>query len=185
MRFRFRFNLSLLCLSSFLFATCSGEKGEEKVLAAIDFFPYKTTDITEMPSDILPDRNYITLKINEDFAFVSIDKLLYKNGRLYLLDFRMKRILVFDEEGDGQFVLSRNGRGPQEYLQVSDFDIDDKGGFWVLDAQNDAIIHYLADGTFASTTKTCIECSFIKCAKNDLLLLAVSSWDKKRERKQR
>lgn len=33
--------------------------------------------------------------------------------------------------------LNRRGRGSEEYLQVSDFDVDDEGGIWVLDGQKD------------------------------------------------
>lgn len=33
--------------------------------------------------------------------------------------------------------LNRRGRGSEEYLQVSDFDVDVEGGIWVLDGQKD------------------------------------------------
>ena len=74
--------------------------------------------------------------------------------------------------------LNRRGRGSEEYLQVSDFDVDDEGGIWVLDGQKDVIVHYSSEGKFLSQSKTG-ECQYSYISFDAVqLLLGVALWDK-------
>jgi len=149
----------------------------------VDYGGCKVVDMSMMPETLLPAPQYVVLDTeDETYAFSSIDKLVCKNGLFYIMDFRARKISVFDGGGKGVFAFSKNGRGPGEYLQVSDFDIDENGDFWILDAQSDALFHYRADGTFVSSAKTETEFSFMKYIGGGKLLLSVASYDSSDEK---
>lgn len=115
---------------------------------------------------------------SKEYSFTEISKLVFKKDKFYISDWRTRRIIVFDLNGNPVFVLNRRGRGPEEYLQVTDFDVDNSGGLWILDGQKDAVVHYSSEGKFLSQSKTgdC-QYSHIACS-NENLLLSVAYWDK-------
>lgn len=158
--------------------SCSNGPGEDNVIGIVNFGDYKEADFSEMPSDLLPEVKYVILDSDsKEFGFTSMSKVICRNGKFYILDWRTRRIIVFGENGEGEFALSRRGRGPKEYLQISDFDIDADGGFWILDGQKDKVNHYLSDGEFVSSVKTGADYSKICHLEDGNLLFAVPIWD--------
>ena len=129
----------------------------------------------------LLDKNIQYVKLNTDsekYSFSNISKLICWNNRFYVNDWRIRRLITFDDKGNPLFVLNRRGRGPEEYLQVTDFDVDDNGGLWILDGQKDVVNHYASGGKFLSQTKTGdSQYSYISYEKGKLLL-GVAYWDK-------
>jgi len=118
----------------------------------VDYGGCKVLDMSMMPETLLPAPQYVVLDTeDETYAFSSIDKLVCKNGLFYIMDFRARKISVFDGGGKGVFAFSKNGRGPGEYLQVSDFDIDENGGF-------EGVVHFdFAGRTVPSEMKSSVE----------------------------
>lgn len=117
---------------------------------------------------------------SEDYMFTETDKVICKNGRLYILDWIGRKILTFDMSGNPVSGLARRGRGPGEYLQITDFDVDETGCLWVLDGQHDRIMCYGEDNECLSSTDVPYEVSFMKCMPGETFLLGLSPWDKSR-----
>ena len=59
------------------------------------------------------------------------------NGTLY----------KFTLEGKLVSSICRRGNSPSEYINVSDFQVDDAGNVWVLSRNNKALYHYVWDGS--------------------------------------
>lgn len=69
---------------------------------------------------------YLPLEQTPEADFRKIDKLVCRNGRIYVGDFFSKRIIAFDTAGHHLFTVDRHGRGPGEYLEIKSFAADDK-----------------------------------------------------------
>lgn len=58
-----------------------------------------------------------------DNVIRNADKISFLNEKIYIGDFRSRRIFVFDMTGKLDFIVDRSGRGPQEYLEIKTFSL--------------------------------------------------------------
>ena len=158
--------------------SCGNQSGEKSVI--------KTIELNELHEETFSwetllgqDAKVIALQdTSKEYAFTEISKLACWKDRIYISDWKTRRIIIFGQDGQPVSVLNRRGRGSEEYLQVSDFDVDDEGGIWVLDGQKDVIVHYSSEGKFLSQSKTG-ECQYSYISFDaGQLLLGVALWDK-------
>lgn len=75
------------------------------------------------------------------------DKYIFKNHNIYISD-RKNSVHIFSDSGKYVNSIARRGKGPGEYLVVSDFDVDDQGDIYVLCARSKKIIKYHAPDYF-------------------------------------
>lgn len=83
-----------------------------------------------------------------DYMFSGFDNVICKNSNIYILDQRNRKIVIFNHAGEPIMNLSRRGRGPEEYLQITDFDVSDDGSILILDGQKVVLIKYDKEGCF-------------------------------------
>lgn len=71
-------------------------------------------------------KDLIILETKENFLISFMRKMIVSpNGDLfYIFDYTQQKILIFDKNGDAQEVFDHQGQGPEEYLEVTDFQID-------------------------------------------------------------
>lgn len=119
----------------------------------------------------------------EEYLFSDMDKVVYSGGMFYIMDWVHRKIVAFGEDGMPGYSLSRRGRGPGEYLQISDFDVDTHGNVWVIDGQRDRLLKYTGEGDAMETLDLRYEADFIKVLPSDSLFLALSLWDDSKYRK--
>lgn len=101
-------------------------------------------------SDISHIYEIIKLKDDSSNVIGNIDKLICRNGRIYILDsYGSKSIFVFDETGELLLKINNVGKGPGEYLYPNDFDISDYNGeIHVLDTNLRKVIVYNKKGVY-------------------------------------
>lgn len=75
--------------------------------------------------DNIESYDVIKLEAVEEATIGTIDKVVFYDGNLYVLDKKRRRIVIFDNQGTYVSKIDRVGRGPGEYLQIDDFDIHD------------------------------------------------------------
>ena len=129
---------------------------------------------------LLPDRvKRVVLDAggNKDYMFSEIDKIVCLHDRFYILDWIHRKIVIYSADGEPVGCLSRRGRGPGEYLQISAFDVDSDGTMWILDAQKDVLNAYGADGVFRESMPLPFQTDFLKCLDNGKFLFKLSTWD--------
>ena len=80
------------------------------------------------------------------YGFSKVYKAEYIDGKIYILEQRRYRLLVFDDTGRPVFKLDYRGRGPNEFLQITDFAVDRNGDLWIADAQKDRLFKYSLEG---------------------------------------
>ena len=75
----------------------------------------------------------IPLETSKECLVGTIQSVVYKNGRFYIKSRRDERILIFNTKGKFMGKLDAVGRGPGEYLRISDFMIDSENNIFILD----------------------------------------------------
>lgn len=104
--------------------------------------------------DIFSRAEIIPLETNDSSLIKYIYKVVYDNNRYYVFDYMQAEILTFDEAGKFLFKISDRGQGPEEYLNISDFDIDKQNDrIVVLDPINNAMFEYDLSGNFITRYK--------------------------------
>lgn len=100
-------------------------------------------------STVVDRIRYIKLETDNHNLIGSVDKLIYQNGRFYILDtYAAKSIFVFREDGKFLFKINSIGRGPGEFIRPDDFDVDSLRGIFVLDVEQRKLIRYDLNGKY-------------------------------------
>lgn len=96
-------------------------------------------------SEFFESFSYLELESDDSCYMVGIDKLIIDDERIYVLDERTNSVVIFDRAGGFINVIKKQGRGPHEYLHLSDFDVS-SSGVYVLDRANEKIRLYSVSG---------------------------------------
>lgn len=170
-----------------LYSSCNTKKVQPQVdveVEVIDFFSFNKLEVEEIPVYIIKNKKYIKLDgTNEDYFFKKIDKVVITNNNIYVLDKRLKKLIVFDTVGVGLGCVGRRGQGPGEYLQITDFSVNERGDIYFIDGTLDKDRVFVFDKyrKFVSVKKIPFEANVIQCLPDDKLLFALAPWNKKRE----
>jgi hypothetical protein len=87
----------------------------------------------------------IPLETNENCLINQIDKVLFYEDKMLILD-QFQKLYIFDIKGKFLYEIAKQGRGPGEYLELRNFDIDKDGNIYLLDFQR--ILKYDLQGKF-------------------------------------
>lgn len=170
-----RFNI--LAVLFLLFYGCTNE--EDILLESIRLEDYERQSFDKYLSS--QDDRYFEILLDDkgekNFMISNIDKLICHDGHIYVLDWINRKIVVFDMNGQRKFVMSRRGRGPGEYLQISDFDIDDQGNIIVFDGQQDCFLRYDHEGRWIDTYRSAYQVNAIKSTDKGIYFIGLAPWN--------
>ncbi|MDX9697590.1 MAG: 6-bladed beta-propeller [Bacteroidales bacterium] len=99
---------------------------------------------------IFSDIRIIQLETNNECLISNIVKVLFYEDKIYLQD-KFQKLLMFNANGRFLSSIGKKGRGPGEFLELRDFDIDNDGNIYILDFLK--IHKYSGDGTFLTSFK--------------------------------
>jgi len=102
--------------------------------------------------DFIKDAQLIRLESSDRILIGSITKVLHFKKQFYIYDKKSQKIHIFKE--DGQFISSigKIGRGPDEILDIQDFDIDRQSGILhLLSGNSKSVQQYDYNGNYIST----------------------------------
>ena len=135
---KFFFITSLVC---FLFAGCKQVSDSENI----------SIDVNQKGkmADIFCSYEYIPLETSskEDNIIAGINKIIMQDDRIYILDKERASVLIFSHDGKYINKINKRGRGPQEYLEIKDFDVRNSI-IYTLSRSNKAIYAYDIKGNF-------------------------------------
>jgi hypothetical protein len=171
--------ISLSCL--LLLICCNSQKVKLNIeTETIDFWSFKKME-GRIPENSIKNKKYILLdNSSDDILFKGIEKILIRNNRVYILDMRLNKLIVFDMEGRAIGRVGQRGQGPEEYLQISDFDVNDNGDIYFIDgtANADRLFEFNKNLKFISKKNMPFEADIIRCLSNGKLLFGLSTWNK-------
>ena len=100
--------------------------------------------------------------------------------RIYVLDnpaIREYRLLAFDSNGRFIRQIGAMGRGPGEYLGISDFATAPDGSVWIEDAVANNLIHYGKDLRHICTVPTSYDADCMEFLEDGSLIVNLSHWN--------
>ncbi|MDD4819535.1 MAG: 6-bladed beta-propeller [Flavobacteriales bacterium] len=164
-----------------IFATlmaCSGTKKPSFSVQDVELKEQKT--IAEIPNDMIKNRRYVLFSSQDpQYIFDNVDDMVIKGENIYIL-YRKNRhfkLLKFDMNGRGVYCLDRQGEGPDEYNQISAFDVDENGDMHIVDGRQDELFVYDKDGALKKRVNLPYEVGVVHCLKNGDYLFGLSSWN--------
>lgn len=111
-------NLLFLLTVILLMSGCN--RGKESSIPAINILESPDAEMKNI-SEIGTDIRYIPLETTAKNAMRFIREIRFVNQKFYV--YAIAEILCFDKNGKYLYKLSRQGKGPEEYLYLSDFDL--------------------------------------------------------------
>ncbi|MCX4334335.1 MAG: 6-bladed beta-propeller [Bacteroidales bacterium] len=142
------FNISVLLLG-FIVTSCVNDPKRHDNVRVITVDITKQTDISEFVSSF---DGYVCLETTDDCLISGIKKLKSVGDTIYISD--DSKIAMFSRR-DGYFLgkIHKHGRGPGEYITLTDFDVFDSR-LYVLSNVDREIIMYNASGDVLRTINT-------------------------------
>lgn len=145
----------------------------------INYLNIKKDKISHLPDSILGEKKYILLNgERNELQFGQISKIQIMNNRIYILDRHFKKLITYNSDGHVIGKIGEFGQGPNEYLMISDFDIDNKGNIYFIDGRLDKLNIYDPNLQFIKSYKLPFEADIIKVLDNGNYMFGLSSWNK-------
>ncbi|WP_106832141.1 6-bladed beta-propeller [Parabacteroides pacaensis] len=151
--------LSLYCL----FACKQIDKKGVNESIVLDFSQVEIDD-KFLLSDIFKDIEAIPLETNDSCLISNIGRIRFIDNKFFVLDSRQNVIFIFDNKGTYLNKIGKKGEGPQEYITIQGFDVDEKKHRVCLYSAYKGLMYYDYEGNF-------IEQQEIPCKCNDLIIV--------------
>ena len=102
---------------------CTGSGNRQPVFENVQEIDVTSFDEIESSNPVevyKTEPKYIRLNNleNAKYTFSKIEKMVIRKDLLYILDYKARRLMAFDMEGNPVKVIDYRGRGPKEYLQI-------------------------------------------------------------------
>lgn len=174
-------NIPIFVAALLFMGSCSnqGRHGGEDGKIVIKYSDFKEVQVDSPFEMIESEPRFVRLSSGENnsFGFSGIDRIEILNNKIYILDNSHYRLLVFEDSGAPAFKLDLRGRGPNEYLQISDFDVDEDGTIWVADAQKNRMFKYSSEGVMQKSLPYVSEITMVCCLGDGQFLIGLGNWD--------
>lgn len=173
--------ISLSLIIACFLSACNTKHQNNKLNVPVDtieIYKYKETSFSRLPDNLINAKKFTNLEINTGTGkgYVGIvSKLSIINGKIYILDKRKKRLIVYSDTGKYIGAISYLGT---DYLNIADFDVDDKGTIYLIDGKLDNIIRYDSHFQIMGKRKLPYEVDILQHLSNNTFLLGLSSWNK-------
>ena len=118
----------------------------------------KRNSLTEVDFIRFGDERYfekcfiVKLEAHDESLLYDITQLEIYKDQIYIFDRQKQRLMVFDINGKYLHYIGEEGQGPEEYISISGFYIDDDI-ICLFDPMNKAVIQYKTSGDFYKKIK--------------------------------
>jgi hypothetical protein len=99
-------------------------------------------------SELFDSIKYVILETSDDILIAEVSKIEYFDDQLLVMDKKVQTLFSFDVSGKLNWQIQDHGQGPEEYIQLMDFDVDESSGLIYLFSRRDKISVYTLDGQF-------------------------------------
>ena len=121
--------------------------------------------------EFIEEVTLVPLETNDECLLGELEKIHESDGCLYISDQRKAAVFVFDKSGKYLYKIERRGNGPEEYVEVSDFDVKD-GVVYVLSNPSKRILAYDENGKCVKTIGLNAWYHYLVVEKNRVVLYA-------------
>ncbi len=157
---------------------CSENKNSNEKSDIIKVDRLNVTNDFKIPSRFIDSVQFIKLTSeNDDLLISRISVVEISKDKIYILDDRQKKLVVFDHKGNAIAQVGKKGQGPNEYLQITHFDVDSEGNVYIIDGRLDKLFIYDKYFNVKSSTKLPFEADIVKILGNGNYIWGLSSWN--------
>lgn len=157
-----------LYLLILLIYSCVPQKKNQPNFIKIDI---DNSEIIE-PRTIIDSIQLISLETNKVSLIAKVKKLMIYKGDIFILDSRQQALFKFSSKGKFITKIHRIGKGPGEYIRISDFCIDKKRDQIILLTDGKNLSFYSNNGEFVKQINLKdLVCHYFTYLENDNLLL--------------
>jgi len=144
------FNLTILVLIFCCSCNVESEQNHTNIknisIEIEDAESYKYEDLIDTST-----ATYARLQTSKESLLGEIRKMHIFNEKFVFVS---NKLFIFDEAGSFLFCLNKEGRGPGEYLHLTDAYIDGENNIYILDKRGRKIVKYDVKGDHLVTFKT-------------------------------
>lgn len=130
-------------------------------------------DKPEIPefSSIIDSVRYVKLEATDESLISDVNKLVCRGNFFYVLDQHTNSICVYDINGFYKYKIAHQGAGPDEYVGIDDFVINDNlSSIDILDGMRQKIMRYdMNDGRFLNSISLSHYTRYISSVNNGYL----------------
>ena len=131
----------------FLLCACTHNKHESQHIQIIDLLSDAADSIGY--SLFVDSIRYIPLEATDECLIGKIKDVYIGRERVFVLDAKTQTVWMFDRNGHYLNKLSRRGEGPGEYVNMQQFEVDEKNRQLILlDIWTNKLLFYDWEGTF-------------------------------------
>lgn len=122
----------LILLSYFIISSCKKPSTIVPTSESIEMIMVDAVGKQYLSTELFSDCKIIELETTEESYFASIGRVYRDSCYIYILDDRLHSVLLFDKTGKFVRKIHKIGRGPGEYIQLSDITIDENGFLFLM-----------------------------------------------------
>lgn len=164
---------------------CGRKSTAESGTVTVDFHDCEERPIAEIGDAFYSSKRYVALHSDDpNLMLADAEKVIVHGDRIFVTQTgygprRDNRLVVHDSDGRALARIGYQGRGPGEYLQISDFDVDDAGRVHLYDNTNGVkkIFIYSADGKFEGERQMPFSADFFNCTADGGYIFVLSPWE--------
>ncbi len=171
-------------VSFFFFFSCKYKKDEIFLEGEKEIIQLNSIKRFDNINEIIPENFIISTSLikltstHDDFLFKEINKIRLVNNQLFILDGRLNKLLVFGMDGISKSKIGVRGNGPNEYIDIADFDIDSDGYVYTIDGRLDKMYIYNPDFSLKSVTPLPFEADILSITEDNNIMFGLSAWNK-------
>ena len=131
-----------------------------------------------MVDSIVEKIDYVKLGETGDVLVGQVTHLLFTPDHIIVGDARQaKAVFIFDRAGNSQAVISRLGRGPQEYMDLSTiFLTSDQQAIGIVDNSMKKLLYFDLQGNFIKKQDLPFSCNGIEFLDDKTMMLVSNGW---------
>lgn len=133
--------------------SCSNSNNQTRMQLVNDFISLDSLENEAISGLDINEIEIISLETTEESLFGILSKVVYYNNYFFIFDEQTKGVYCFSREGNFISKVRKVGKGPGEYIQIGDFDIDKEGNLLLWDQTLHKINKYNIDGEFIEEYK--------------------------------
>lgn len=121
----------------FLLLSCNGKKTYIDLSKADYIIEVNEKDFskTNKLSELIDSIEYIPLETSKNCLIGRVDKIKWYNDNIYVYDEIAQTVFLFNINGEFISKYDKIGKGPYEYIELNDIDIDSKGNCYLLETR--------------------------------------------------
>ena len=145
--------IAALVLASAAITSCCGshsfeDSRQEMELIKVNFNSPNPKESLSW-SDVVSSVKYINLSEGQNATIGNISSVRVTDNRIYVQDNPNKQLLVYDLDGNYLMKIQRQGRGPGEYVSLTQFDVNETTGeITIMDLPSRKLLVYSDSGEF-------------------------------------